>query len=109
MVGPDLSNIATRKDRRYMLESILFPNKQIAPGFENANITLKDGTELYGMVKTETDTDLTLDIPNVGVKVLKKAEITERRHGLSSMPDDISKPLSKQDLRNLVEFLASQK
>ena len=33
-VGPDLAGIITRHDREYILESILFPNKQIAAGFE---------------------------------------------------------------------------
>ena len=29
-VGPDLSHVGAQKDRRYLLESIVFPNRQIA-------------------------------------------------------------------------------
>ncbi len=40
---------------------------------------------------------------------LKKANITSREKGLSGMPDGFGELLSRQDLRNLVEFLASAK
>jgi quinoprotein glucose dehydrogenase len=39
-VGPDLSGIGARKDRRYLLESIVDPNKQIAEGFETLILEL---------------------------------------------------------------------
>ena len=39
---------------------------------------------------------------------VEKANVKKRQGGLSAMPDDISKTLSKQDLRDLVEFLAGQ-
>jgi len=42
------------------------------------------------------------------VKILK-SDITLSKVGVSLMPEEISKLLSKQDLRNLVEFLANQK
>jgi len=45
------------------------------------------------------------------VKVIKvnKAEVKERTHNLSSMPDDISESLTRFELRDLVEYLASLK
>ena len=36
---------------------------------------------------------------------IKKSDIDRRKGGQSAMPPDISKTLSKRDLRNLVEFL----
>ncbi len=42
-VGPDLAGIITRHDREYILESLLFPNKQIAPGYESLIVQMKDG------------------------------------------------------------------
>jgi hypothetical protein len=35
--------------------------------------------------------------------------VQARRGGQTAMPADIAQPLSKHDLRNLVEFLASLK
>jgi len=39
---------------------------------------------------------------------IKKSNIEKRDGGLSGMPDGMGEILSKRDLRNLVEFLASQ-
>ena len=41
--------------------------------------------------------------------VLKKSDIQWRKKALSPMPEGIGHILSRQDLRNLVEFLSSQK
>jgi quinoprotein glucose dehydrogenase len=107
-MGPDIKGLGTRKDRNYILESIIAPNKQIAPGFEAATIKLKNNNVLNGVVKSETDTELQM-VTETGPVTVAKSEITIRKASPSPMPDNIAQPLSKQDLRNLVEFLASQK
>ena len=40
---------------------------------------------------------------------IKKDEIDERRAAKSAMPDDLLQKLTKQELRDLVEFLAGLK
>ena len=40
---------------------------------------------------------------------IDKKEVEKRTKGLSPMPQDITKPLSKRDVRDLVEFLATLK
>ena len=40
---------------------------------------------------------------------IDKKQVDTRTKGLSPMPQDIAKPLSKRDMRNLVEFLATLK
>jgi len=105
-VGPDLAGIGQRQTREYILESILFPNKIIAPGFESAIVTLKNGTSYAGVVKSENDAQLILNSAEDGLLTLKKADIQKRDHGLSAMPDGVADILSKHELRNLLEFLA---
>lgn len=107
--GPDLAGLATRGDRRYILESILFPNKQIAKGFETIMVRDKKGRTYAGVLKAEDEQSVSLDIPDKGVTRIAKKDIAARRGGLSAMPEDIAKPLSKNDLRDLVEFLATLK
>lgn len=107
-MGPDITGIGGRHDRVYLLESIVAPNKHIAPGFESATVKLKNGTVHNGVVKGETDAELHMEIETGPIK-LKKDQITLRRAAPSPMPDNIAEPLSKRDLRNLVEFLATQK
>jgi hypothetical protein len=43
------------------------------------------------------------------VVTLKKSDIKRKVKGLSAMPEGMGKVLSKSDLRNLVEFLATAK
>ena len=108
-VGPVLTGIGTRQTREYILESIVFPNKQIAPGFENYIVTMKDGSIHAGVAKKETDTELVLNSPEDGVITLKKSNIESRKHSMSAMPEGLAAILSRRDLRNVVEFLATQK
>jgi len=108
-VGPVLDGIGAKQTREYLLESIVYPNKNIAPGFESVLITMKDGTLYAGIVKRETNTELEINSPEDGILKLKKSEIKEREKGLSAMLPDLDKILSRKDLRDLVAFLASLK
>lgn len=108
-VGADLSAIGAQKDRQYLLESIVFPNKEVAPGFESVVASLKNGTVYAGVLKSETNDELVINSPEDGVVTVKKSDIQARDKGLSAMPEGMGQILSKQDLRNLVEFLGSLK
>jgi quinoprotein glucose dehydrogenase len=108
-VGPDLKGIGSRQTREYLLEAITFPNKTIAAGFENVLVTMKAGPIYAGVVKTENDAELQLNSPEDGLLTLKKSEIKARERGLSAMPEELRQVLTKQDLRDLVEFLSNLK
>jgi quinoprotein glucose dehydrogenase len=111
-VGPDLAGLITRHNREYILESILYPNKQIAAGFENLIIKTKDGRTIAGILKKETDSELQLNCQDEGgyqIVTVKKSDIASRASGPSAMPDGLGSVLSKRDIRDLVEFLATTK
>jgi quinoprotein glucose dehydrogenase len=108
-VGPELTGIGSRQDRQYLLESIVFPNKHIAQGFESVVVTLKNTTSYAGVLKSETPQILEINSPEDGLIQVKKAEIKLRERGLSAMPEELRQVLTKQDLRDLVEFLSTSK
>ena len=108
-VGPDLSGIGIDKDRRYLLEAIVAPNKAIAKGFETAVLAMLDGKVIVGIIRKETDDQLELMDAKGTLKRVAKEDIDERASGKSAMPEEIVKQLSKDDLRDLVEFLIQQK
>jgi quinoprotein glucose dehydrogenase len=108
-VGPDLSHIGAQKDRQYFLESIVLPNKDIAQGFESVLVTSKGGTSYAGVIKTDNATELVINSPEDGLVTVKKSEIQSRDKGLSPMPEGMGQVLTKQDLRDLVEFLSGLK
>jgi quinoprotein glucose dehydrogenase len=108
-VGPSLNGLISRHDRAFILESILFPNRQISPDYETVIVRLNNGAGVVGVLKSEDATNLVLNSPDEGLIHLKKADIQSRRKGLSAMPEGFQRILSKQELRNVVEFLATLK
>jgi quinoprotein glucose dehydrogenase len=108
-VGPDLSGVASRGDRRYLLESIVAPNRQIAKGFETLLVATADGQVRSGILKEETDSALRLITPEGQPLTIPKADVEERQRGASAMPDDLTKHLSPTELRDLVEYLSTLK
>jgi quinoprotein glucose dehydrogenase len=108
-VGPELAGIAAKQDRRYLLESIVLPNAQIAKGYETVVLQLKNGKSEIGIVKVENDKEVRLITAEGKIVVVPKDKIEERMAGKSAMPEDVIKHMSKRDLRDLVEYLASLK
>ncbi|HSU66442.1 MAG TPA: HEAT repeat domain-containing protein, partial [Tepidisphaeraceae bacterium] len=109
IVGPVLDGIGTRQAREYILESIVYPNAKIAPGFESVIIRLKNGQTVTGIVKKETDQQVELVDADAHKIEVSKSEIASRERGQSAMPDGFGKTLNKRDVRDLVEYLSSLK
>jgi quinoprotein glucose dehydrogenase len=109
IVGPDLTGVGKRLSREELLESILLPNNRISKGFESLVVKMQDGSTHVGLLRSEDAENVIIESPEDGLLKVPKAEIADLNLGLSSMPPEIATALSKQDLRNLIEFLASQK
>ena len=107
-VGPDLSKIGA-KGREYILESIVLPNAKISPGYDSVLVKLKNENAYAGIVKAETDTNLEINSPEDGLLKIDKSQISTRTPGQSPMPAELVTMLTKRDLRNLIEYLASLK
>lgn len=108
-VGPELSGIGKNKDRLYLLESIVHPNKVVAEGYTQVKVTTEDGELFVGIVKRETDDSLVLlDADGKEIVIAQKA-IDDLRPGKSSMPADLITKLTKKEVRDLVEFLSNRK
>ncbi|MBS0204337.1 MAG: HEAT repeat domain-containing protein [Planctomycetes bacterium] len=108
-VGPDLSRIGLDKNREYLLEAIIDPNKQIARGFETVILQMEDGLVHAGIIKSDDGTRVSVQKPDGSMVTLDKARIEDRAVGKSGMPEDLIKKLSKSDIRDLVEFLSTLK
>ena len=108
-VGPELSEIGGRQTRTYLLESIVNPDKQIAQGFESVVIATSDGKVHTGVLRGEDDKEVRLITALGKLLAVPKDTIEERKRGPSAMPGDLAGKLSKSELRDLIEFLASLK
>jgi putative heme-binding domain-containing protein len=108
-VGPALDELGQQHDREYILRAILYPNATFAKGYENVAVTLEDNSLVAGVVLTETATTLTLTpLGSQTTKDIPVTQIKRRDRIPSSMPEHLDNILSKRELRDLVEFLATK-
>jgi putative heme-binding domain-containing protein len=107
--GPVLDGIAARQSREFILESILFPNAVINTNFQTVVVLLKSNSGVSGTLGSETETNLVLITPEDGAVTVAKTDIVRRYIGVSPMPEGIWQSLSKQELRDVIEFVASLK
>ena len=109
-VGPDLTGAGRRFSRIHIIESILEPNRAIAPAFRNLSVRLKDGEELTGVRVAETESTLTLGDATGQSRVLEKDQIEQLQIlELSIMPEGLENGLTDTEFVDLVAFLAEQK
>jgi quinoprotein glucose dehydrogenase len=110
-VGPELTKIAGDKEkhREYLLESIVAPSKTIAKNFETIVVQDTDGRQHTGILKQEDSEKLTLMTAEGKLVTIPLAEIDARKAGKSSMPEDLTKHVTRHELRDLVEFLSTLK
>jgi quinoprotein glucose dehydrogenase len=108
-VGPKLDGIGARQNREYLLQSIIDPNAVIAPGYETAVVLLENGAIHTGIIKGDTDEELVIHSPEDGPVTIDKSDIKIRQVGLSGMQEDLGSLISKQELRDLIEFMAGLK
>jgi putative membrane-bound dehydrogenase-like protein len=108
-VGPELKGVAGRGPREYLLESVVNPSAKIAQGFEQVLIQATDGKVITGIVKGESDKDVTVLQPDGKPLTVAKAEIKSRKvQKLSAMPA-MGDVLNKFEIRDIVEFLSTLK
>lgn len=108
-VGPVLSDVGLREKRETLLEAIVEPNKKIAKGFESVVVQKTDGTVVTGVLRSENEKELLVITAENKRVVIPVGDVEERSRAPSAMPDTILKQLSKEELRDLVEYLASLK
>jgi putative heme-binding domain-containing protein len=107
-IGPELAGLGLRTDRLYILESILQPDASIVLGYTNVLLTLKNGEAVNGLLNDETRDDVTLiSLVDGTRRKIKSADIITREAFPSAMPPIFSQALTKRQIRDLVEFIAT--
>lgn len=109
-IGPDLTDIAVKYDRTFLIESVLYPSKQILDGYHAVNVTRKNGEVLMGFLRSQTPEELVL-VDVSGLKhVVPRGEVAKNEElPVSLMPEGLHASLSLADFSNLVAYLTSLK
>jgi putative membrane-bound dehydrogenase-like protein len=105
-IGPELTG-SNRADLSYILSNVLDPSAVMAKEYIPIVVVTTGGRVITGLIRSETSTALTIATANETV-VVPRDEIEEQKQGdKSMMPDDLLKPLSDDEVRALVAYLAS--
>jgi putative heme-binding domain-containing protein len=109
-VGPDLSQVGRFRTARDLLESIVYPSSSIVPEYRQFVITTTRGTTVTGMVVRETADAVYLRSSDLAEVRVARAEVEGMTPSkVSLMPEGLEKAMSRQELSDLLEFLAAQR
>lgn len=106
-VGPSLAGVGKRLSRLAILESVVDPNRKVSPAYQSTTFWLKDGTTADGRIVGEDSGTIRLLAADGKVREIPEAQVDERRAALSAMPENLAQLLKREELRDLVEYLAS--
>jgi putative heme-binding domain-containing protein len=107
-VGPDLTSVAGRFNRRDLLEHILLPSKVISDRYETFTITDRDGEDFSGYITAETDEKIVLLVNPMTQEereILKRDIARREISTLSAMPEGLLNVLTQDEILDLLAYM----
>ena len=90
-----------------VLAAIVAPNRRVSSGYETTTLFLADGGVLEGRVVEELAQSVAIVTSEGELVSIGRSEIEESRPGLSAMPEGLAQSLSREEMRDLIQYLAS--
>jgi quinoprotein glucose dehydrogenase len=109
LIGPSLAGLSQRATRLEMVESICDPNRRFAAGYQGTVVFRTDGTLVEGVLVEETEALVKMRTADGAVAEIPKTEIEGTKPGISSMPANLTDHISRHEMRDLIEYLATTK
>ena len=106
-VGPNLQSIGRTRDTKHLLRAIVAPSADIEPKYRTQTIILDSGKSISGVLVRKNDSTTVL-ADNQGKEItINNDEIDDAvEQNISIMPD-MTKALSRREIRDLVAYLQS--
>jgi len=106
-VGPDLSAVGTGLPMDMVIESVLWPNRQVKEGFNTTAVITKNDVIYQGFHASEDKQTLILRDPARDELIrVPIADIRARKEVGSVMPEGLTNGLTHAELRDLIRFLS---
>ena len=106
-VGPDLTH-ANRKDRDYLLVSIVDPSTVVRAEHMGYVIDTTDGQVLTGLIAEQTPSAVTLKNASNVRTAVERSKIKQMRESpVSLMPEELITKMKPQEVRDLFAYLQS--
>ena len=107
-VGPDLGQIGDKLSREELLRALIEPTARLSPGYGSVKLTLKDGQVVSGILMEESASELIIKTSDAEPLEVSTSRISSRENMPSAMPP-MGTLMSKREIRDMVELLASFK
>jgi len=108
--GPNLSAVAAGLPMDILVESVLWPARQIKEGYAATTVITKDGRVLNGFAHSEDKTVLRIrDLATGKIAPVQIGNIQQRIKGGTVMPPGLTASLTRAELRDLIKFLSTLK
>jgi putative heme-binding domain-containing protein len=104
-IGPDLSNVASRFQRKEILESVIFPSQVISDQFAAKTVVTIDGKTYTGLVGPTGDGVVVLQANGEKANVAKSEIDMIVPSKKSAMPDGLFNNLTLEEIADLFAYL----
>jgi putative heme-binding domain-containing protein len=105
-IGPDLSNVSSRFQRKEILESVFFPSQVISDQFAAKTVVTTDGKTFTGLVGPTGDGGVVVLQANTEKVTVPKNEIEQITPSKkSAMPEGLFNTLSLEEIADLFAYL----
>lgn len=109
VLASDLSNIGGRMTAKQLRQSIVSPDSTPHIGFEAVTIIFKDGKQLKGVARNNSNYSMQVVDQAGKLHLLEKADLKEIIFDEKSfMPDNYAQTLGPDGVNNIMAFLAEQ-
>lgn len=105
--GPNLADIATKRDRDELLDALINPSRRIIDGFAVEVVNTQTMGPVIGVVVSESPSLLVRNEFGEDMQVPLAEVVSRNESDLSMMPDDLTDSLSDQEMVDLLEFLGA--
>ncbi len=108
--GPDLTAVAAGLPLELIIESVIWPKRQIKEGFEMTRVLTDDGRTFSGYLTFDGNATVGLrDLATGKVRAIPTETIEDRVNKGTAMPSGFTNSLTRKELRDLITYLSSLK
>lgn len=106
-IGPAMETVAPKRSAEHLVQSLLWPQKDVEPEYRSTQLLLAGGKVVTGYVVKESEEKISLkDTSNGNIETILQDDIEFRRVVGSVMPEGLTDAMRASQRADLVAFLA---
>lgn len=106
-LGPDLSDIGRRRNLKYLTESLVSPDADVAIPYRPIHVVTRSGEDVAGIRLNEDDASIQLRDTHDNLRSFLKQNVREIRHEKTSLMPGYGSTLTPKEIEDIVAYLNS--